>query len=82
MATGGGMYEDLEESDHSNDSSNYRENVLDKIDPDDDKAKLSIFPKSGFDQKEFDKVNISEDLRYFFGIVEKYLPKNIEIETK
>ena len=50
MATGGGMYEDLEESEHSNDSIIYRENVLDKIDPGEDTAKISILPKSGLDK--------------------------------
>ena len=82
MASGGGMYEDLEESDHSNDSIIYRENILDKIDPEDDKDKLSSLPKSGLDITEFDNLNISDNLRDFFGNIEKYAPKDIELKTK
>ena len=82
MSTGGGMYEDLEESDHSNDSIIYRENVLDKIDPEEDNANVHKLKKSGYEPTDYENLDISEDIGEMFVNIQKYVPKDIELETR
>ena len=82
MVTGGGMYEDLEESDHSNDSIIYRKNVLDKIDPEEENANVPKLKKSGYDAADYENLDIAEDIRDMFVNIQKYVPKDIELETR
>ena len=76
------MYEDLEESDHSNDSIIYRENVLDKIDPEEDNANVPKLKKSGYEAADYENLDISEDIGEMFVNIQKYVPKDIELETR
>ena len=76
MDTGGGMY------DHSNDSIIYRENVLDKIDPEEDNANVPKLKKSGYDSADYENLSISEDIREMFVNIQKYVPKDIELESR
>ena len=78
------MYEDLGESDHSNESIIYRENVLDRIDSEEDgknrtPAKNVDYGKS---KQEYDDAHVTEDVKEILEFVDNYQPKDIELDTK
>ena len=80
MATAG-MYDDLEESDHSNDSIIYRENVLDKIESEDE-GNIPKMKKSGYDPTDYDNLDVSEDIKVMFDHIKQFAHKDIELQTK
>ena len=78
------MYEDLGESDHSNESIIYRENVLDRIDSEEDGKNRTLAKNVdyGKSKHEYDDAHVTEDVKEILEFVDNYKPKDIELDTK
>ena len=78
------MYEDLGESDHSNESIIYRENVLDRIDSEEDGKNRTLAKNVdyGKSKHEYDDAHVTEDVKEILEFVDNYQPKDIELDTK
>ena len=81
---GGGMYNDLGESDcSSNESIIYRENVIDKIDEADEKQnKEQIKPSTEYDKINLDALEVYDEVKELFTFVTDFNPGDIELQTK
>lgn len=78
------MYEDLGESDHSNESIIYRENVLDRIDSEEDGKNRTLAKNVdyGKSKHEYDDAHVTEDVKEILEFIDNYSPKDIELDTK